>query len=611
MRAIRRGLQGAGIPVENSKGEWGPGQEEINVRYADALEMADRHAILKNAVKEIAHAQGKAVTFMAKWRYDLAGSSSHVHLSLWDEKGAKPLFHDAKAEHGMSPLMRAFVAGQIKYARDITYFLAPYINSYKRFQVGTFAPTKTVWSRDNRTAGFRLCGEGSKAIRIECRIGGADLNPYLAFAALIAAGLRGVEEKLALEPPFSGDAYVGKTLPEVPKTLREATQCLAESKLLREALRRRRGRALRAHGQVGAARVRPPHHRLGADAGVRAVLRAERAAWGDQEAQVLPVCPCGLPVPCRRQRGSIGAGTRRHALFRRRANHGWQCRQAGQGVGIPHRRSRAARAAVDGAHQVSGDAAVRRGEPDLLHALQRGDRARPRHGRAEVALRPEDRPGTAARQPLQLPGRGLLARREGGRRRSLPHAHLHGHERCAGDRARCQDWRALRRFRHQRRDQARRRHGARVAGRVSDHLRACRGARRRDRRVGHRRQPSRRRAAGTVRAYDARTGRLRWTWDPLRDANIEAGHANVWAPMSVDEEARARVLADLLAEPRLLGRQAARQQRACQLGGGAAGRDGRARLGVPGRASRRLGLRHAGPADARAHRHRQRLARRR
>jgi glutamine synthetase len=234
MRAIRRGLQGAGVPVENSKGEWGPGQEEINVRYADALEMADRHVILKNAVKEIAHAQGKAVTFMAKWRYDLAGSSAHIHMSLWDEKGAKPLFHDAKADHGMSALMRAFVAGQLRYARDITYFLAPYINSYKRFQVGTFAPTKTVWSRDNRTAGFRLCGEGSKAVRIECRIGGADLNPYLAFAALIAAGLQGVEEKLELEPPFTGDAYAGRMLPEVPKTLREATGCLADSSWLRE-----------------------------------------------------------------------------------------------------------------------------------------------------------------------------------------------------------------------------------------------------------------------------------------------------------------------------------------------------------------------------------------
>jgi glutamine synthetase len=236
MRAIRRGLQGAGVPVENSKGEWGPGQEEINVRYADALEMADRHVILKNAVKEIAHAQGKAVTFMAKWRYDLAGSSSHIHMSLWDEKGGKPLFHDAKAEHGMSALMRTFVAGQLRYARDFTYFLAPYINSYKRFQVGTFAPTKTVWSRDNRTAGFRLCGEGTKAIRIECRIGGADLNPYLAFAALIAAGLQGIEEKLELEPPFTGDAYAGRMLPEVPKTLREAAGCLADSNLLRQAL---------------------------------------------------------------------------------------------------------------------------------------------------------------------------------------------------------------------------------------------------------------------------------------------------------------------------------------------------------------------------------------
>src|SRR5262249_53147383 len=145
MRAIRRGLQGAAIPVENSKGEWGPGQEEINVRYTDALEMADRHAILKNAVKEIAHAHGKAVTFMAKWRYDLAGSSAHIHLSLWDAAGTTSLFHRVDAPHGMSPLMRSFMAGQIRYARDITYFLAPYINSYKRFQAGTFAPTKTVW----------------------------------------------------------------------------------------------------------------------------------------------------------------------------------------------------------------------------------------------------------------------------------------------------------------------------------------------------------------------------------------------------------------------------------------------------------------------------------
>jgi glutamine synthetase len=236
MRAIRKGLQGAGIPVENSKGEWGPGQEEINVRYADALEMADRHSILKNGIKEIAWSLGKAVTFMAKWDYGLAGSSSHIHASIWDAEGKTPLFFDADAKHGMSALMRQFMAGQLKYARDITYFLAPYINSYKRFQVGTFAPTKAIWSRDNRSAGFRLCGEGGKSIRSECRVGGADLNPYLAFAALLAAGLAGIDETLELEPAFVGDAYHGRELREVPKTLREAIELLDQSTMLRAAL---------------------------------------------------------------------------------------------------------------------------------------------------------------------------------------------------------------------------------------------------------------------------------------------------------------------------------------------------------------------------------------
>jgi glutamine synthetase len=234
LREMRRKLQASGIPVENSKGEWGPGQEELNVRYADALTMADRHVVLKNAIKEIAHAAGKSVTFMAKWDYGLAGSSSHIHMSL-AQKG-KNAFHDPKAEHGMSALMRSFVAGLLTYAVDVTYFLAPYINSYKRFQIGTFAPTKAIWSRDNRTAGFRLCGEGTKGVRIECRIGGADLNPYLAFAALLAAGLKGIEEKLELEPPFAGDAYLGKRLREIPKTLRGAIEALRKSKMLREAL---------------------------------------------------------------------------------------------------------------------------------------------------------------------------------------------------------------------------------------------------------------------------------------------------------------------------------------------------------------------------------------
>ncbi|WP_342643527.1 glutamine synthetase family protein [Rhodoligotrophos ferricapiens] len=235
MRAIRKGLQAAGIPVENSKGEWGPGQEEINVRYADALTMADRHVILKNGIKEIAHLKGKAVTFMAKWDYALAGSSAHIHQSLWSADGKTPLFLDEGDRLGMSQLMKQYMAGLLKYAEEITYFLAPYINSYKRFQAGTFAPTRAIWSRDNRTAGFRLCGEHTKGIRCECRIGGADLNPYLAFAAMLAAGQAGIDEKLALEPDYVGDAYTGANLREIPKTLRDAVAALDGSEMLRKA----------------------------------------------------------------------------------------------------------------------------------------------------------------------------------------------------------------------------------------------------------------------------------------------------------------------------------------------------------------------------------------
>jgi glutamine synthetase len=235
MRRLRNDMDAAGIPIENSKGEWGPGQEEINVRYAEVLEMADRHVILKNGAKEIAQSMGKAITFMAKYNYDLAGNSSHIHNSLWSADGKTALFHDKDNPYTMSRLMRSWVAGQLKYARDYTWFLAPYVNSYKRFQAGTFAPTKIIWSRDNRTAGYRLCGEGSKGIRIECRVGGADLNPYLAFAALIAAGLKGIEDELELTEPFEGDAYQGGQLPEIPKTLREAIEAMEQSSMLKEA----------------------------------------------------------------------------------------------------------------------------------------------------------------------------------------------------------------------------------------------------------------------------------------------------------------------------------------------------------------------------------------
>ena len=235
MRALRNGLQGAGIPVENSKGEASAGQEEINVRYAEALAMADRHAIIKNATKEIAWQRGKAVTFLAKWNYTAAGSSSHIHQSLWSLDGTEPKFFDRGAQYGMSELMRNYVAGLLSHAGEITYFLAPYINSYKRFVAGTFAPTKAVWSKDNRTAGYRLCGEGTKGIRIECRVGGSDLNPYLAMAALLAAGIAGIEQKLELEAPFVGDAYGGKNIREIPKTLRGAAAALKDSQMLREA----------------------------------------------------------------------------------------------------------------------------------------------------------------------------------------------------------------------------------------------------------------------------------------------------------------------------------------------------------------------------------------
>ena len=236
MRRLRNDMQAAGIPIENSKGEWGPGQEEINVRYAEALDMADRHVFLKNGAKEIAHQMGKAVTFMAKYNYGLAGNSSHIHNSLWTADGKTPLFFDKKAPWTLSELGRQWSAGQLKYAKEFTCFLAPYINSYKRFQSGTFAPTKIMWSEDNRTAGFRLCGEGTKGIRMECRIGGADLNPYLAFPSLITAGPAGIDEKLELQKPFVGDAYQAAKLPEIPKTLREATETLAKSKMLKAAL---------------------------------------------------------------------------------------------------------------------------------------------------------------------------------------------------------------------------------------------------------------------------------------------------------------------------------------------------------------------------------------
>ncbi|WP_225029060.1 glutamine synthetase family protein [Xinfangfangia pollutisoli] len=234
MRAVRNGLYGAGIPVENTKGEADAGQHEVNYRYSDALDTADNHTIVKEAVKEIAHAAGKSVTFMAKYDHHKAGSSSHVHQSLWTKDG-KPAFYDKTDPHGMSATMKHFLAGQLAHAQELTAFLAPYVNSYKRFCIGLFAPTKAVWSADNRTAGFRICGLHTKAVRVECRIPGSDVNPYLACAALLAAGLEGIEQKLELEPEMSGDVYAAQGVREIPKTLREAAERLDGSAMLRRA----------------------------------------------------------------------------------------------------------------------------------------------------------------------------------------------------------------------------------------------------------------------------------------------------------------------------------------------------------------------------------------
>ena len=231
LRELRNSLLKSGIYVECSKGEAAPGQEEINVVFTNALSMADNHILIKNAAKEIAFKHNKAITFMAKYKEEVGGSSCHIHNSLFDKKTKKNVFYNSKDKYGMSNIFKSYVAGQIKFLSDISTFLAPNINSYKRFQDGSFAPTKSVWGIDNRTAGFRLAGHGS-SIRIECRVPGADVNPYLSFAVLVAAGLYGIENKLKLEEPYSGNIYQ-KKVREIPKTLSEAIKIAKTSKLLK------------------------------------------------------------------------------------------------------------------------------------------------------------------------------------------------------------------------------------------------------------------------------------------------------------------------------------------------------------------------------------------
>ncbi|HYH09974.1 MAG TPA: glutamine synthetase family protein [Thermoanaerobaculia bacterium] len=234
--AIRRHLEKSGVPVESSKGEWGPGQQEIGLRYAELLEMADRHTIYKHAAKEIAWQQGRSVTFMAKWDERYAGSSCHIHASLWSPDG-KPLFagEESLGPIQCSPLFRWFLGGWMAHIRELFAFYAPYPSSYKRYVPGSFAPTGIAWSYDNRTAGFRIVGHGS-SLRIECRTAGADANVYLAFAATLAAGLDGIEKQIEPPPAFEGDVYGALELPQVPHSLNESIAALEQSTFAREVL---------------------------------------------------------------------------------------------------------------------------------------------------------------------------------------------------------------------------------------------------------------------------------------------------------------------------------------------------------------------------------------
>lgn len=220
--AARRALARSGVPVESTKGEWGLGQHELNVCHTAVGEMADRHVVIKQCLKELADLQGRSVTFMAKPTTDRAGSSCHIHLSLWRD-GRNAFVGDLDLGGGVrgSAELGHFLGGCLAHVDEVMVFLAPTVNSYKRYVDGSWAPTRLAWSYDNRTAGFRVVGSG-ESLRVECRIPGADCNPYLALAAFLAVGIAGIERAVATPEPFTGDVYAANDLPRVPHTLAEA-----------------------------------------------------------------------------------------------------------------------------------------------------------------------------------------------------------------------------------------------------------------------------------------------------------------------------------------------------------------------------------------------------
>ncbi len=241
-RQVRSQMAAARVPVECSKGEWGRGQHELNFVYDEPLSMADMHVVFKQGLKEIVAQHDKCATFMAKPWASEVGSSCHIHVSilkngrnvLWDASPAKRSKRNTGHGTRGSQLFRHFLGGLLKYSPELCYFFAPTVNSYKRYQSASWAPTKMAWSHDNRTVGFRVVGEDS-SFRIENRMPGADANPYLAYSAMLAAGMAGIEERLDCGEDYRGNAYIDPALKSLPKTLGEAAALLNRSKVARSA----------------------------------------------------------------------------------------------------------------------------------------------------------------------------------------------------------------------------------------------------------------------------------------------------------------------------------------------------------------------------------------
>ena len=381
MRSVRNGMEAAGIPIECSKGESGPGQTEINLLYAPALEMADRHVIYKNGVKELAQAEGKSATFMAKWHDQQPGSSCHIHSSIWQAGARGHGLLGSRRPHGMSAVFEHWLAGQIALARELTMFLAPFLNSYKRFQAGSFAPTRTVWSLDNRTAAFRVLGEGASQ-RVECRVPGADVNPYLAYAALVAAGLHGIAPFPAAAPAAGRQCLPrpGRAAdPDQPARGHRGPRWLGGAA---RGLGRRGGRPLCPRGPMGAGR--------------KPTAASPTGKWPATSSGP-DRCPSGafqcLPIrPGRRS-------SRRWPSSRPRAPCPSACRVTNR-AGRPRRTSSAARreGVRDRRHDPEGD---RRPPRDARSILQQAERLRRRGlGRGVQPTSPPTGPASATTPPI-------------------------------------------------------------------------------------------------------------------------------------------------------------------------------------------------------------------